>query len=274
MTAVAPPSNRNKIFSIVVVFALIALGIGVVYSQGAPGSAQSTADASPQTVVPTEYGSISNTNISVTQLFSDIGGLYFGSAVDQALHIQLFTGTLAERLTNVTLDLTGSPLGVPLLMVSQGTLTAQIVPAGLSLTFQGYATSPGSTYVLTSFSFIYSSHTTTTTAAETTTKKSGNLNVAFVSLVPPTLVNAVQNALASSPDPATQVQNLASYLSSVDYALGSIPGFTGQGYQQAAAFILYSATLGTSLANSAYLQLSQTTSTTTSITSFTTSASA
>ena len=263
---VAPPaSNKNKIFAVVVVFALIALGIGVVYSQGASEPMQSTTDANPQTVVPTEYGSISNTNLSVTQLFGDIGGLYFGSAVDQALHIQLFTGTLTERLTHVTLGLAGSPLGVPSLMVSQGTLTAQIVPAGLSLTFQGEATSPGSTYVLTSFSFIYSSHTTTTTAGgatTTTTQASGNLNIAFVSLVPPTLVNAVQSAIASSPDPATQVQNLASYLSSVDYALGSIPGFTGQGYQQAAAFILYSATLGTSLANNVYLQLSQGTTTT------------
>ena len=258
-----PPSNRNKMFAGVVVFALIALGFGVVYLQGGTGAASQTISANNQPVTPTEYGSISNTNISVTELFNDIGGLYFGSSVDQALHIQLFTGTLTERLTNVTLDLTGSPLGVPLLMVSQGTLTAQIVPAGLSLTFQGEATSPGSTYILTSFSFVYSSPTSTATTRSTTSQASGNLNAAFTALIPPALVNAIQSAISSSPDPATQVQSLASYLSSAGYSLGSIPGFTGQGYQEAAAFILYSATLGTSLANNVYLQLSQGTSTTT-----------
>ena len=137
-SAMSPPSNRNKMFAGVVVFALIALGFGVVYLQGGTGTASPTTSANNQLVTPTEYGSISNTNISVTELFNDIGGLYFGSAVDQALHIQLFTGTLTERLTNVTLDLTGSPLGVPLLMVSQGTLTAQIVPAGFLFKFRKF----------------------------------------------------------------------------------------------------------------------------------------
>ena len=253
MTAVTPPaSNKNKIFAVVVVFALIALGVGVVYLQNSPAPPMTSTSFQP--IVPTEYGSISNANISVTELFNDIGGLYFGSSVDQALHIQLFTGTLTERLTNVTLDLEGSPLGVPSLMVSQGTLTAQIVPAGLSLTFQGEATSPGSTYVLTSFSFIYSSPMSTTTARSATAQASMNLNAAFTAIIPPALVNAIQSAISSSPDPATQVQSLASYLSSAGYSLGSIPGFTGQGYQEAAAFILYSATLGTSLANNVYLR--------------------
>ena len=138
-----PKKDRRKLAAAVAAVAFLCIGGGFFIYMNPAGPATTT--TGPSTTAPlSETGYISNTRIGLNELFGDIAGLYFGSSVDQALHLQLFQGSLTETLSNVTLDLGGFYSAFPTLHVSQGTLTARVVPVGLSLTFQGQATTPGS----------------------------------------------------------------------------------------------------------------------------------
>ena len=242
------PRDARKVFAAVAVIGIMGLGFGLTFYPGLAARSSTTSQVTSY-VTPSDQGHIYNARLSFSDLESYISGLYFGSAIDQALGIQLFSGTLTESLSNVTLAM---PDGT-LYHVATGTLTVQPTAQGLQVVFSGSASSGQVDW--TAFTLVYSTlPTTTTTTAHASTVSPASLSPAFA-LLPSIIQTQVVAALNDSPNPGAQISFLANELQNETSILNAIPGLAGQGTNYAAAFLLNISTQGTAFANSAYSSL-------------------